>query len=154
MRHSQQYGHMLLTCSDYDLYKDCRFDKCKFCLSKDICNWIYEEMGRVDAIYPVDNIPDISEEIVSINHQSEFSSKVLRTNAEHLNSMRHSMAGKRNIYLRLKVSPCASTWALRSKSASGRVHHATGRHAPFGRKKCTMVRGHGAFSSGIFSLGI
>lgn len=76
MRCSRQYGYMLLTRPDYDLFQDKRFDKFKFRLTEDICQWIYEEMNRGDAIYPNNDIPDISPEIERLNEQTAISQKV------------------------------------------------------------------------------
>lgn len=39
MRCSHQHGYMLLTNEDYDLLQDGRFDKFKFRLTENICNW-------------------------------------------------------------------------------------------------------------------
>lgn len=76
MRCSRQYGYMLLTQPDYDLFADRRFDKFKFRLTEDICSWIYEEMDRGNAVYPNDDVPDISSEIEALNDNITFSRKV------------------------------------------------------------------------------
>lgn len=76
MRCSHQHGYMLLTQPNYDLLQDLRFDKFKFRLTEDLCNWIYEEMDRGEAIYPYDDVPDISDEMGRLNHQQQFSRDV------------------------------------------------------------------------------
>lgn len=82
MRCSAQYAYMLLTEKDYDLFKDRRFDKFKFRLTEDICEWIYEEMHHGDCIYPNDDIPDISKEVESMNSQHKFAKTVFDAVAE------------------------------------------------------------------------
>ena len=85
MRCSQQHGYMMLTHSDYDLYRDKRFDKFKFRLTEDICNWIYKEMDQGNAVYPNDDIPDISPEIEALNNNTTFSQEVFTNATEILN---------------------------------------------------------------------
>ncbi len=82
MRCSHQHGYMLLTQPEYDLFKDQRFDKFKFRLTEELCNWIYEEMDRGDAIYPYDDVPDISCEIESLNNQQIISKDVFENAAK------------------------------------------------------------------------
>ena len=82
MRCSHQHGYMLLTNEEYDLLQDDRFDKFKFRLTEDICNWIYTEMNQGDLIYPNDDVPDISPEIEALNQQNEISKKVFDTMIE------------------------------------------------------------------------
>ena len=44
-----------------DCLKSVRFEKAKFRLSEDICDWIYHEMDNGKKIYPEgDSIPEIS----------------------------------------------------------------------------------------------
>lgn len=80
MRCSHQYGYMMLTNSkDYDMMQDPLFDKFKIRLDEELCAWIYEEMGRGDAIYPHDDIPDIAQYIEAMNNQHIFSENVFKT---------------------------------------------------------------------------
>lgn len=69
MRCSQQHGYMLLAREDYDLFLDKRFEKLKFRLTEDICNWIFEEMEQGNLVYPYDDIPDISPDFERLNAQ-------------------------------------------------------------------------------------
>jgi hypothetical protein len=85
MRCSHQHGYMLLTTEEYDLMQDVRFDKFKFRLTEDICNWIYAEMNQGDLIYPKDDVPDISPEIQALNQQKEISKKVFDVWIEDVN---------------------------------------------------------------------
>ena len=81
MRCSQQHGYMLLTKTNYDLFRDERFDKFKFRLTEEICNWIFEEMDQGTKVYPNNDIPDISLEIEKINKQMTFSRDVFNNAA-------------------------------------------------------------------------
>lgn len=85
MRCSHQHGYMLLTNEDYDLLQDSRFDKFKFRLTEDICNWIYAEMNQGDLVYPNDDVPDISLEIEALNKQNEISRKIFDAVTEDFN---------------------------------------------------------------------
>ena len=59
----------------YDAYKDELFEKYKFRLTEDICNWIYEEMDQGDKIYPRNDVPDITGVMSEINKTHVFSQK-------------------------------------------------------------------------------
>lgn len=82
MRCSHQHGYMLLTQPEYDLFKDERFDKMKFRLTEDLCNWIYHEMDQGNSIYPHDDVPDISCDIENLNNQQIFSRDVFNHTAK------------------------------------------------------------------------
>lgn len=84
MRCSYQHGYMLLTQPEYDLFQDKRFDKFKFRLTEELCNWIYEEMDHGNLIYPHDDVPDISIEIESLNTQKAISSDVFENTMRDL----------------------------------------------------------------------
>ncbi|MCM1284946.1 MAG: FRG domain-containing protein [Acetobacter sp.] len=81
MRCSHQHAYMMLTQANYDLLKDKYFDKYKFRLTEELCDWIYNEMEQGSLIYPYDDIPDISNEIEKINKQKTFSSSVFEITA-------------------------------------------------------------------------
>lgn len=85
MRCSRQHGYMLVTQPEYDLYNDHRFDKFKFRLTEDICSWIYEEMEQGNAVYPNDDVPDISPELEALNDNIVFSQKVFTEAAKDFN---------------------------------------------------------------------
>lgn len=77
MRCSSQNAFMLMAKSmSYDIYNDEIFEKYRFPLTEEICNWIYEEMDCGRTIYPNDDIPDISNEIEKINDITTFSQEV------------------------------------------------------------------------------
>lgn len=82
MRCSQQYAYMMKVNEEYDLYQDMRFNKFKFRLTEEICEWIFEEMEQGDAVYPRKDIPDISREIYSLNHQTEILKSVFDAAAD------------------------------------------------------------------------
>lgn len=61
MRCKSQYAYTIYdNDTDYDLYKDKRFEKYKFLLNEDFCEQIYEEMGKGKDIYPDTDVPDIT----------------------------------------------------------------------------------------------
>lgn len=61
MRCKSQYAYTLFNQNtDYDLYKDRRFEKYKFLLTEEFCEQIYEEMDKGKAIYPDTDVPDIT----------------------------------------------------------------------------------------------
>lgn len=76
---------MLLTSSEDDLFLDKRFDKFKFRLTEEICNWIFDEMQQGALIYPNDDVPDISAEIEGINTITMFSHGVFEEVAKDFN---------------------------------------------------------------------
>lgn len=67
-RSGLQSGYMLETGNpNYDMLKDTRFAKHRFRLSENMCEWIYQEMNKGDAIYPrSSDVPDISKYISKI----------------------------------------------------------------------------------------
>ncbi|MGC4019984.1 MAG: FRG domain-containing protein [Muricomes sp.] len=86
MRCSQQYGYMMLVKDEgYDMMQDPLFDKFRIRLDEELCLWIYEEMDKGNAIYPNDDIPDISQYIEPMNSQHIFSEEVFQTALEGFN---------------------------------------------------------------------
>jgi len=86
MRCSHQYGYMMVVDNkDYDMMQDPLFDKFKIRLDEELCSWIYEEMDRGNAIYPHDDIPDISKYIEPMNTQHIFSEEVFQAALKEIN---------------------------------------------------------------------
>lgn len=78
MRCAAQSAYMLLAKdSTYDMYHDNTFEKFRFRLTEEICNWIYEEMDCGEKIYPYKDIPDIYDEVSAINEIKNFSYETL-----------------------------------------------------------------------------
>lgn len=78
MRCAAQSAYMLLAKDEkYDMYTDNIFEKFRFRLSKEICDWIYEEMNCGDKIYPYKDIPEIYQEVSAINKSKKFSENTL-----------------------------------------------------------------------------
>ena len=74
MRCSNQYGYMMLVDSeDYDMYKDKRFEKFKFRLTAEFCQWVYDEMDQGNKAYPNNDIPKIEKYLSKINSTDTFS---------------------------------------------------------------------------------
>lgn len=85
MRCAAQSAYMLLAKDEtYDMYKDSTFEKFRFRLTKEICNWIYEEMKCGEKIYPYKDIPDIYDEVSAINESKKFSEKTQNLLVEDL----------------------------------------------------------------------
>lgn len=82
MRCSRQHGYMMLTYPEYDLLRDRNFDKFRFRLTEELCRWIYEKMGRGEAVYPDEDVPDISAEMERLNTQRVISRDVFEKAAE------------------------------------------------------------------------
>lgn len=81
MRCSSQYAYGFLSKNlKYDMLKDVYFDKYRFRLSEELCNWIFDEMDQGRKIYPKDDIPDISTQIDKIKHLTCFSDKCMKDN--------------------------------------------------------------------------
>lgn len=78
-----QHAYMLL--GKTDLYLDSHFDKAKFRLDEDFCNWIYEEMDGGDKIYPYNDVPDITKYIGKIAQTKVFSKSIFDSYCEHRN---------------------------------------------------------------------
>lgn len=74
-----QHAYMVLGIQD--LYLDAQFDKAKFLLDEDFCEWIYEEMGKGEKIYPHKDVPDITKYISKIANTHIFSKSVLMNTA-------------------------------------------------------------------------
>ena len=70
-------GHAL-TCigQEYDLLKDPMFLKVKFRLTREICDWVYEEMKCGESVYPQRDIPDLTPYFSKINQMRYFSKKL------------------------------------------------------------------------------
>ena len=77
MRCKCQYAYMYLTKdSGYDLLKDPMFLKVKFRLTREICDWVYEEMKCGESVYPQRDIPDLTPYFSKINQMRYFSKKL------------------------------------------------------------------------------
>ena len=71
-----QHAYMMLGIDD--LYLDEQFDKAKFRLDEEFCEWIYEEMDRGKKIYPNQDVPDIGKYISKIAHTTIFSNDIFQ----------------------------------------------------------------------------
>lgn len=72
-RCKSQHAYMLVEDGVIDCLKSVRFEKAKFRLSEDICDWVYHEMDSGKKIYPEgDSIPDIGPYIEKIANSHVF----------------------------------------------------------------------------------
>ena len=81
----------------YDMYKDDLFEKYKFRHSEELCNWIYEEMGKGELIYPRNDVPDISGVMSEINTTHVFSEKAFDQLCKHFNATSEQISTQRNV---------------------------------------------------------
>lgn len=74
MRCKNQYAYMLLSLNEnYDMLFNPLFEKLRFRLDEDFCQWIFELSDNGNSIYPNDDIPDLSKYMAKINHSHHFS---------------------------------------------------------------------------------
>ena len=72
LRSENQKGYIVETHKDYNLYKDYSFEKFKFRLNEDICNWIYQEMDSGKKLFPEEMFAEIDDIIADINKLEEY----------------------------------------------------------------------------------
>ena len=83
LRCQNQYGYMIETGEvpgsnqPFDLYHAIPFSAIKFHHSKELCDWIFEEMQQGTMIYPEYNNVDLSSIVEEIKRTKEFSVKSL-----------------------------------------------------------------------------
>ena len=68
-----QIGYIVKDAPNYDVFSDMSFSEVKFQLSKDICEWIYQEMDGGRKIYPYESICGINDKINFIKNTKTFS---------------------------------------------------------------------------------
>lgn len=74
MRCSSQHGYMLMVENPkYDMLKDGWFHKFRFQLNEDLCQWIFEEMGQGDKIYPHNDVPEMERYMQKIRNSRTIS---------------------------------------------------------------------------------
>lgn len=72
LRSENQKGYIVETHKEYNLYNDYSFEKFKFRLNEDICNWIYKEMDSGKKLFPEEMFSEIDDLIEDINKLEEF----------------------------------------------------------------------------------
>lgn len=78
MRCKTQSAYMMLTTQfDFDLMQCRDFEKIRFELNPELCEWIFEKMHQGSDIYPAEDIPDIYRYINSISTTNRFSQAVV-----------------------------------------------------------------------------
>lgn len=77
LRSEMQKGYIVETSKDYNLYKDWSFEKFKFRLNEEICNWIYNEMNGGDKLFPEEVFTEIDDIIEDINRLEVYSESSL-----------------------------------------------------------------------------
>ena len=86
MRCKSQHAYMFMTLEEkYDMLVDPLFEKMRFRLDEDFCEWVFEKSDRGNAIYPNEDIPDLSNYMAKINHSHHFSQSTFEALAEQRN---------------------------------------------------------------------
>lgn len=74
MRCSSQHGYMLMVRDPkYDMLKDSWFQKFRFRLEEDLCQWIFEEMDQGNKIYPHNDVPELEQYMEKIRTSKTIS---------------------------------------------------------------------------------
>jgi hypothetical protein len=86
MRCSSQHAYMLLEDDvTYDMLQDKMFEKFKFRLTEEFCNWVFTEMDQGNKVYPKNDIADISLYMNKINNSHVFSKEAFIMTMQEFN---------------------------------------------------------------------
>lgn len=77
MRCEKQSAYYISASKNYDLYQDPTFQKLRFELNEELCQWIYAEMDQGQAVYPKDISGDCTTIIDAIKRSNEYSEAAL-----------------------------------------------------------------------------
>lgn len=77
LRCEKQSAYYISASQNYDLYLDRTFEKVRFELSEELCNWIFDEMHQGLDVYPKDISGDCSELIDFIKEKKVYSETAL-----------------------------------------------------------------------------
>lgn len=77
LRCEKQSAYYISTSKNYDLYRDPTFEKHRFRLTEELCEWIFNKMNKGADIYPKDISGDCSDIIASLNEKKEYSESAL-----------------------------------------------------------------------------
>lgn len=77
LRCEKQSAYYISAAINHDLYRDPTFQKLRFVLNEELCQWIYNEMDQGQAVYPKDISGDCSSIIESIKESKEYSEAAL-----------------------------------------------------------------------------
>jgi len=72
LRSENQKGYLLETDEHYNMYTDLSFEKYKFRLNEEICNWIYKEMDCGNKLFPQEAFNDIDDIVADIDKLEEY----------------------------------------------------------------------------------
>lgn len=72
MRCNYQFGYLIQTNSEYDMYKDLTFEKFRIQLSEKLCKMVYEKMDHGKKIYPNDGLSECEDIIENIKKSKSF----------------------------------------------------------------------------------
>ena len=76
--HSQD-AYMIVAKDDtYNIRTDRYFSKHKILLNEELCNWIFNEMDKGEAVFPLKDVPDIEWAMRKVNNLTTFSPSVFQ----------------------------------------------------------------------------
>ena len=78
----------------YDLYQDPSFAKYKFRLTKEICEWIYQEMDEGKKVYPKEMFGNCDDIVATVNELKIFSEAAFLKATEGMNEEERSAIEK------------------------------------------------------------
>ena len=94
MRCSSQSAYMIEAGYPYDLYQDPSFEKFKFRLTKEVCEWIYQEMDGGKKVYPKEMFGDCDDIVASVNESTIFSQAAFLKATEDMSEDERSVMKK------------------------------------------------------------
>lgn len=90
MRCANQNAYIIEAAPSYDIYQDPSFNKCKFRLTPEICEWIFKEMDRGKAIYPNEIFGTCEDVVATVMRSDCFSERAFNRTMEHLDLLSDS----------------------------------------------------------------
>lgn len=84
MRCASQSGYLVQAAQSYDMLKDRSFQKMKFRLTEEICNWIFEEMQGGALVYPNEAFGTCDDVVKTIRDSKKYTEKALQFAMERL----------------------------------------------------------------------
>lgn len=94
VRCSSQSAYMIEAGHPYDLYQDPSFAKFKFRITKEMCEWIYQEMDGGKKVYPKEMFGDCNDIVASVNESSIFSQAAFLKATEGMSEVERSTMKK------------------------------------------------------------
>lgn len=94
VRCSSQSAYMIEAGHPYDLYQDPSFAKFKFRLTKEMCEWIYQEMDGGKKVYPEEMFGNCDDIVTTLKESSVFSQAAFLKATENMDEDERSAIQK------------------------------------------------------------